>query len=109
MREYRRILFRRCGYRGSSPAVRPATIRTEAEDCPLLFVGLRSIGLISWVSYSSAVALQVAADHPDRLGALVLIEPPQLHTPSADDFLAANSHLLEVRRRRARPPHWKMS
>jgi pimeloyl-ACP methyl ester carboxylesterase len=101
MREYRRILCHRRGYGASSPPVRSPTIRGEAEDCVSLLDGLAlDRPHLVGVSYSSAVALQVAADYPERIGALVLIEPPPLHTPSADDFLAANSHLLEVHQTR---------
>jgi hypothetical protein len=45
------------------------------------------------VSYSEAVALQLAATAPTCVHTLTLIEPPPVHTPSAAEFLAANAEL----------------
>ena len=51
------------------------------------------------VSYSAAVALQLAADAPQHVRTLTLLEPPPVHVPSAPAFRAANARLQEVRRR----------
>lgn len=50
------------------------------------------------LSYSGAVALQLAADAPECVHSLCLIEPPPVHIPSADEFLAANQQLIEDHR-----------
>jgi pimeloyl-ACP methyl ester carboxylesterase len=47
------------------------------------------------VSYSDAVALQLAADSPTCVHSLTLLEPPPVHVPSAAQFLVANAQLLE--------------
>ena len=47
------------------------------------------------VSYSGAVALQLAADSPTCVHSLTLLEPPPVHVPSAAQFLVANAQLLE--------------
>jgi pimeloyl-ACP methyl ester carboxylesterase len=47
------------------------------------------------VSYSGAVALQMAADSPSLVHSLILLEPPPVHVPSAAQFFAANARLVE--------------
>lgn len=47
------------------------------------------------VSYSGAVAMQLASAAPECVHTLCLIEPPPLHVPSAGKFLAANAELAE--------------
>ncbi|MGH9893639.1 MAG: alpha/beta fold hydrolase, partial [bacterium] len=46
-------------------------------------------------SYSAAVALQIAVSDPTRVHTLTVIEPPPMHIPNADEFIAANRELLE--------------
>jgi pimeloyl-ACP methyl ester carboxylesterase len=47
------------------------------------------------VSYSGAVALQLAADSPTCVHSLTLLEPPPVHVPSAAQFFTANAQLME--------------
>jgi pimeloyl-ACP methyl ester carboxylesterase len=47
------------------------------------------------VSYSAAVALQVAVTAPARVHSLTVIEPPPVHIPSADQFVAANTQFID--------------
>jgi pimeloyl-ACP methyl ester carboxylesterase len=41
--------------------------------------------------------LQLAADAPDRVHSVCLIEPPPVHIPSAGEFLAANERTIHRR------------
>jgi pimeloyl-ACP methyl ester carboxylesterase len=50
------------------------------------------------LSFSGAIALQLASAVPDRVPSLILIEPPPVHVPSAAEFRAANARLQESRR-----------
>jgi pimeloyl-ACP methyl ester carboxylesterase len=97
---YQVILYHRRGYAGSSPVQGPGSIERDARDCDALLAAL-DIGCahIVGVSYSAAVALQLAATAPGRVYSLCLIEPPPVHIPSADEFLAANARLAEDYRR----------
>ena len=47
------------------------------------------------MSYSGAVALQLAADSPSCVHSLVLLEPPPVHVPSAAQFFTANAQLMQ--------------
>jgi pimeloyl-ACP methyl ester carboxylesterase len=47
------------------------------------------------VSYSSVVALQMAADSPSCVHSLNLLEPPPVHVPSAAHFVAANAQVVQ--------------
>jgi pimeloyl-ACP methyl ester carboxylesterase len=52
------------------------------------------------LSYSGAVALQLAADAPDLTHTLNLLEPPPVHTLSGPDFREANAQLFAARQNR---------
>lgn len=97
--DHRRILYHRRGYAGSSPVDGPGSIQRDAADCVALLdaLGVDRVHLVG-LSYSGAVALQVAADAPDRVHTLTVIEPPPVHTPSARAFRAATDELLRIRR-----------
>lgn len=95
---YRKILFHRRGYAGSSPADGPGSIARDSADCAKLLTELvvdraHVVGL----SYSGAVGLQLAAKAPERTHTLTLLEPPPVHTPSALEFRAANDRLIATR------------
>ena len=99
--DHRRILYYRRGYAGSSPVDGPGSINREAADYAALLTQLdidraHVVGL----SFSSAIALQIASDLPQRAHSLTLIEPPPVHIPSADEFRAANERLITSRRDR---------
>jgi pimeloyl-ACP methyl ester carboxylesterase len=96
---YRKVLYHRRGYAGSSPVDGPGSIARDAADCRALLAAMDiERAHIVGLSYSAAVALQLAADAPGCTHSLVLVEPPPVHTPSAPEFRAANDRLIEVRR-----------
>jgi pimeloyl-ACP methyl ester carboxylesterase len=96
---YRVILYHRRGYAGSSPVRGPGSIERDALDCRNLLAALYiERAHVVGVSYSAAVALQLAATAPGCVHSLCLIEPPPVHIPSADEFLAANVQLTEDHR-----------
>jgi len=93
---YQVIVYHRRGYGRSSPVQGPGSIERDALDCQRLLTALdiesaHAVG----VSYSAAVALHLAAAAPSCVRTLTLIEPPPVHIPSADDFLAANAAFME--------------
>ena len=93
---YQIILFHRRGYGGSSPIRGPGSIERDAVDCARLLTALDiEHAHVVGVSYSAAVALQLAATVPSCVHTLTLIEPPPVHTSSADEFLAANATFIE--------------
>jgi pimeloyl-ACP methyl ester carboxylesterase len=96
---YRKILYYRRGYAGSSPADGPGSVARDAEDCRGLLetLGIERAHVIG-LSYSAAVCLQLAAEAPERVHSLVLLEPPPVHTASAHEFRAANDRLIQTRR-----------
>lgn len=97
---YQLILYHRRGYAGSSPVGGPGSIPRDALDCQKLLaaLGVERAHVVG-VSYSAAVALQLAASAPACVHTLTLIEPPPVHTPSRDQFIAANDKLREDYRR----------
>lgn len=98
---FRTVLPHRRGYGGSSPADGPGSVPRDAADCAALLaaLGIERADVVG-LSYSCAVALQLAADAPERVRSLVLVEPPPVHVASAGEFRAANDRLLRVRRDR---------
>jgi pimeloyl-ACP methyl ester carboxylesterase len=94
---YRVVLYHRRGYGRSSSAQGPGSIMRDAGDCRELLaaLGIERAHIVG-VSYSAAVALQVAATVPSLVHTLTVIEPPPLHVPSAEEFIAANRELLEL-------------
>jgi pimeloyl-ACP methyl ester carboxylesterase len=98
---HRRIVYHRRGYGGSSPVDGPGSIRQDAADCRALLAALDlDRAHIVGLSYSAAVALQLAADAPAVAATLTLLEPPPVHTASAPEFRAANDRLMRSRRAR---------
>lgn len=98
---YRKIVYHRRGYGNSTSPDGVSSISRDAGDCAALLEALHvDKAHVVGVSYSAAVALQFAVDVPDRTHTLTLIEPPPVHTSSAQDFRAANDRLLRVRRDR---------
>ncbi|WP_233506844.1 alpha/beta fold hydrolase [Jiangella anatolica] len=96
---FRTVLYHRRGYGRSSPASGPGSVRRDAADCARLLhvLGIPRAHVVG-VSYSAAVALQLAADSSSCVRSLVVVEPPPVHAPSAPDFRAANRRLVRTRR-----------
>jgi pimeloyl-ACP methyl ester carboxylesterase len=95
---YRTVLLHRRGYAGSDPAHGPGSIRRDADDCRRLLgvLGIPRAHVVG-LSYSAAVAVQLAADSPWLVQTLALLEPPPVHVPSAAEFRTANERLLATR------------
>lgn len=93
---YRVVRYHRRGYGGSSPVEGPGSISRDAADCRALLaaVGIDRAHVVG-VSYSGAVALQLALDAPASVHSLALLEPPPVHVPSAAQFLAVNAELRQ--------------
>jgi pimeloyl-ACP methyl ester carboxylesterase len=93
---YRVIRYHRRGYGRSSPVQGAGSIQRDAADGRALLAafGVAQAHVVG-VSYSGAVALQVAADSPTWVHSLVLLEPPPVHVPSAAQFFRANAQLVE--------------
>jgi pimeloyl-ACP methyl ester carboxylesterase len=98
---YRKILYHRRGYAGSSAAEGRGSITRDAADCQRLLgeVGVDRAHVVG-LSYAGAVGLQLTADAPECTHTLTLLEPPPVHTPSAPDFRAANDRLIATRHER---------
>ena len=91
------IAYHRRGYAGSSPTKRPGSIRRDAEDCLELLEGLAiESAHVVGVSYSAAVALEVATLDSRRVRTVSVIEPPPVHIPGAAEFVAANESLVDL-------------
>lgn len=96
LRTYRVIHYHRRGYGRSSPVHGSGSIYQDAADCEALLTALEvDRAHVVGVSYSAAVALQLAADRPRRVHTLTLVEPPPRHVPSAEQFIAVNRELLQ--------------
>jgi pimeloyl-ACP methyl ester carboxylesterase len=96
---YRKIVYHRRGYAGSSPVRPPGSVARDASDCRALLTALQiPRAHVVGFSYSGAVALQFAADSPEYVQTLTVVEPPPVHIPSAPEFRAANDRLVEARR-----------
>lgn len=95
------VHYHRRGYAGSSPAAPPGSVAEDAADCARLLAAL-DIGRahVLGASYSAAVALQLAVDHPDLVHTLTLVEPPPVHGPADAAFRAANAALAADRQAR---------
>jgi pimeloyl-ACP methyl ester carboxylesterase len=99
--EYRVIVYHRRGYGGSSRVEGPGSILRDAGDCLDLLDAL-SIGSahVVGVSYSAAVALELAVIGASRVHTLTVVEPPPVHVPSAEEFIAANHELVRLHQTR---------
>ncbi|MFW6034457.1 MAG: alpha/beta fold hydrolase [bacterium] len=96
---FRTILYHRRGYGRSTGASGPGSIARDAADCAALLGALEiEQAHVAGVSYSAAVAMQLASEAPRLVRTLTLMEPPPVHTPSAGEFRAVNDRLQRTRR-----------
>jgi pimeloyl-ACP methyl ester carboxylesterase len=95
---YRKVVYHRRGYAGSGQVEASRSIPQDATDCRALLktLGLASAHIVG-ASYSGAVGMQLAAEAPECVHTLTLLEPPPVHTPSAPEFRAANERLVRSR------------
>lgn len=101
--QFRTIVYHRRGYAGSTPTAtaEQGSISRDAADCRFLLDALRVRRThIVGLSYSGAVAMQLAADAAENVQSLTLIEPPPVHVESATEFRAANERLFAARHTR---------
>lgn len=98
---FRVVHYHRRGYSGSSPAAPPGSVARDAADCARLLAALAvESAHVVGASYSAAVALQLAVDHPGLVHTLTLVEPPPAHGPGDAAFRSACADLLRDRRAR---------
>lgn len=92
---HRVIAYRLRGYGGSSRAARHGSLGDDARDCLALMdaLDLRRAAVAGF-AYGAAVALQVAADAPERVTGLCLIEPPPMQAECSSEYRTANAELL---------------
>jgi pimeloyl-ACP methyl ester carboxylesterase len=95
---FRVVHYHRRGYAGSSPATQPGSVSRDAADCAGLLdaLGIDRVHVVG-TSYSAAVAMQLAVDHPEVVHTLALVEPPPVHGPDDAAFRAANDDLRRDR------------
>ncbi|WP_062377085.1 alpha/beta fold hydrolase [Demequina pelophila] len=87
--------LRRRGYGASEPRPEPRSIAGDARDAVELLDALEiDAADVVGVSYSAAVALQLAADAPDRVRRLCLVEPPPMLSKARGDFVESGRRLL---------------
>jgi pimeloyl-ACP methyl ester carboxylesterase len=102
---YQLIRYHRRGYAGSSPVPGAGSIERDAADCYALMASLGiSRAHVVGLSFSCAIALQLADEAPDVVHTLALLEPPPLHTPSEREFRAACAAILADYRDRGPGP-----
>lgn len=95
---FRKIVYHRRGYAGSGGVEHSGSIARDADDARCLLTSMEiPRAHILGVSYSGAVALQLAADAPEHVQSLVVSEPPPVHTSLGPQFRAANERLLRIR------------
>jgi pimeloyl-ACP methyl ester carboxylesterase len=96
---YRKVLYHRRGYGASTAPLSPGSVRRDASDCLALMDALSvARAHVVGLSYSCAIALQLASVAPSRVASLTLIEPPPVHARNRAQFQQANERLLKVRR-----------
>lgn len=108
---YRVITFDRRGYGASTAVGGAASIDTDMRDCLAVLDALDAAPAnVIGVSYSAAVALELAGRAPAAVRSLTIVEPPPRHVPAGPEFLAANHHLLDITTNaRGWPSRWKPS
>ncbi|MDQ3944014.1 MAG: alpha/beta fold hydrolase [Actinomycetota bacterium] len=93
---YTLIRYHRRGHLGSTPPQGPVSIADQADDARGLLDHL-GVGRAHIVGHSSggAIALQLAADAPDRTQSLVLMEPAVLQVPLGKTVKELNAYAEE--------------
>ena len=80
---YQLIHYHRRGYMGSTLGTEPLTAAHQASDAAALLRHLRvKAAHIAGHSYGALIALQLAADAPELVHSLALLEPPLRMVPS---------------------------
>ena len=97
---FQTVAYSRRGYAGSSPADPPGSIARDAADAGIHDALRIERAHVVSLSFSGAIAPQLASGFPGRVHSLTLIEPPPVHVPSGADFWAATARLQQTRRGR---------
>lgn len=75
----------------------PGSIARDATDAIAVLDALDiARAHVVGLSFSAAIALQLASTAPDRVATLILVEPPPMQVRSAAQFRAANAELLRT-------------
>jgi len=87
---YMLILYHRRGVAGSDGVGAPFTIKDQAADARALLgeLGVERAHIVGH-SYGAAIALQLAADAPEVVHTLALLEAPSVNVPSAAQVVQA--------------------
>jgi len=87
---YKLILYHRRGVAGSDDVAAPFTIKDQAADARALLgeLGVERAHIVGH-SYGAAIALQLAADAPEVVHTLALLEAPSVVVPSAAQVVEA--------------------
>lgn len=94
---YQVIHYHRRGYAGSAPVLWPGSMAAEVADCRALLHALKvESAHVVGVSYSAAIALDLAAAAPEAVRTLTVVEPPPIGGTSGPEFLAVSARLLET-------------
>ena len=94
---FRVVHYHRRGYAGSGSSFRAGSMAAEAADCRALMIALDLVPAhVVGVSFSAAIALDLATSAPATVRTLTVVEPPPVGVPGAEEFVAVNEHLLEV-------------
>jgi benzoate-CoA ligase family protein len=93
---YTLIRYHRRGHLGSSPPRGPVSVADQAADARALLDHL-GVGQAHVVGHSSggSIALQFAADNPERVQSLVLMEPAVLSVPEGKAVKELNAYAEE--------------
>jgi pimeloyl-ACP methyl ester carboxylesterase len=98
LERFQRIRYHRRGFGGSTYPVDagPTSVAVQAEDAVRLLDHVRvDRAHLVGHSFGGAIALELAAQHPTRVAALLLLEPPFLTTPAGAAFASAMAPLVE--------------
>jgi pimeloyl-ACP methyl ester carboxylesterase len=98
LERFQRIRYHRRGLGGSTRPVKtgPTSVPVQAKDAVGLLdhVGVDRAHVVGH-SLGGAIALELAAQHPNRVASLVLLEPAFLTTPAGAAFARAVAPLID--------------
>nr|WP_272902247.1 alpha/beta hydrolase [Brevibacterium daeguense] len=97
---FRIITYDRRGYGASTSIAGPGSIARDAADALAVLDAFDTASAhVLGVSFSAAIALELAILAPDRVRSLILIEPPPSIEPGAAEFRGTSRRLMELHER----------